>query len=121
MQQLWAEVFEWYRDGAEWWLDRDEEALLEAVNDNHQQSDPIEELIIKRYSEAVGNRETEPMTATDVLLKINYERPTKAQLNIAARALRKLLGEPRRTKRGRFFNVPVTRDDRQHNDENLPF
>lgn len=126
MQQLWVEVFEWYRNDAKWWLDRDEEALLEAANENHQQCDPIEELILSRYGEAVGNRETEPMTATKVLLEIGYDRPTKAQLNVAAKALRKLFGDAVRTKKARLFSVPVIRDDRhqyreyEHQDESRP-
>jgi len=125
MQQLWAEVFVWYEAGEKWWLDQNEEALLEAVNDAHQQSDPIEELIINRYSNAVGSKNTRQMVATQVLLEIGYDRPTKTQLNVAAQALRKLFGDAKRTKKGRFFILPVIHDDghqyHEAEDEDQPF
>lgn len=107
MQQMWAEALVWYRNGDKWWLSKEEKALLEAANEKHRQCDPIEERILSLYGEAVGNRKTEPKTATDVLLKIGYDRPTKPQKNVAANALRKYVGEPKRTKHGLFFNVPL--------------
>lgn len=123
MQQLWAEVYGLYKDGERWWLTREEEAKLEISNQSYQQIDPIEELITSRYGEAIGNRETEPKTATDVLYKIGYDRLTKAQRNVAAKVLRKLFGEPKRTEKGRFFNVPVIQDNgyQRHQDESMPF
>lgn len=106
MQQLWAEVATWYEAGERWWLDGDEEAHLERLNGRHQVSDPIGELIAMKYGHAPSAAPRRAMTASEVLLEIGFERPTKANLNEAAKALRALLGEPRRTNTGRQFMVP---------------
>ncbi|PUV01280.1 virulence-associated E family protein, partial [Acinetobacter baumannii] len=37
VQQLWAEVHHWYTKGERWWLEREEEQRLEAVNADHAQ------------------------------------------------------------------------------------
>ncbi|WP_186138303.1 MULTISPECIES: VapE domain-containing protein [Burkholderia] len=107
MQQFWAEVFEWYKSGERWWLESDEESKLEDSNSSHTQTDPVEELIMGRYAGAIGGGAHKSMTASEVLLAIGYERPTQKQLQEAGKALRKLFGEPEKTKVGRYFNVPV--------------
>lgn len=106
MQQLWAEVAMWYEAGERWWLNRDEEARLERLNGQHQVADPIGELITIKYGGATTLTPCKPMTATDVLIEIGFRQPTKANLNEAAKALRALFGEPKRTNSGRQFMVP---------------
>ncbi|WP_349568444.1 VapE domain-containing protein [Azotobacter salinestris] len=113
-QQLWAEVFNWFQAGERWWLDRDEEARLEAVNAEHQQTDPVQELIQSRYGAAPVSAITRRMTATDVLLEMGFDRPTQRQKNDAGQTLRKLFGAPKRTKAGLLFDVPVTTTSRPY-------
>ncbi|WP_049275796.1 VapE domain-containing protein [Pseudomonas putida] len=108
LQQLWAEVYSWFQASERWWLDRDEEARLEAVNAEHQQTDPVQELIQSRYGAVPSHSITRRMTATDVLLEVGFDRPTQRQKNDAGQMLRKLFGEPKRTKSGMFFDVPTT-------------
>lgn len=107
-QQLWAEVLSWFEAGERWWLDRDEEAMLEVVNEQHGQTDPIEEMILARYewgSERLAAYIE--MTATDVLLSIGQDRPTKSQATQCGNILRKLTGrDARRTSKGRFYLMP---------------
>ncbi|WP_186122873.1 VapE domain-containing protein [Burkholderia gladioli] len=105
-QQLWAEAFTWYEGGERWWLDRDEEARLEAVNDQHQQTSSVHELINTWYGDAPDTAYRRRVTATEVLLEMGYDKPTQAQKNDAGNALRKLFGDPKRTKLGLFFEVP---------------
>jgi putative DNA primase/helicase len=109
MQQLWAEVYGWFEAGEQWWLDPAEEICLEAGNSAHAQAEPVEELIQSRYGDA-SNVAFRSMTATDVLIEIGYDKPTRVHLNKAANALREMFGEPKRTKTGRFFNVPALRN-----------
>ncbi|MGC1547117.1 MAG: VapE domain-containing protein, partial [Rhodanobacter sp.] len=90
MQQLWAEVATWYEAGERWWLNGDEEIRLERLNGEHQVSDPIGELIASKYGNAPASASCRPMTASEVLLEIGFDRPTKANLNEAAKALRAL-------------------------------
>ncbi|GGA14816.1 VapE domain-containing protein [Dyella caseinilytica] len=109
MQQLWAEVATWYEAGERWWLDSDEEKRLERLNGQHQVASPIGELIVTTYGDALAALPRRRMTATDVLLEIGFERPTQANLNEAAKALRALFGEAKRTNKTRYFMVPCIR------------
>ena len=107
-QQLWAEVLSWFEAGERWWLDRDEEAMLEVVNEQHGQTDPIEEMILARFDWNSDRLAAYiEMTATDVLLSIGQDRPTKSQATQCGNILRKLTGrDARRTSKGRFYLVP---------------
>lgn len=112
MQQLWAEVLQWYEAGEQWWLTAGEEARLEAGNAHHEQTDPVEEIILARYGSRGSERTHQPMTATQLLLAIGFDKPTKAQKNVAAKIMRRLFGDPRRTMNGLFFEVPAGEPDR---------
>lgn len=108
VQQLWAEVAAMFREGERWWLERDEEAALEGVNREHEAIDPLEEMLAQRFD---WNRKGmgKEMTATDVLLHVGYERPSKTQATDCSRLLQKLTGEkPRRTATKRLFKMPPT-------------
>ncbi|AHF01367.1 virulence-associated E family protein [Thiomicrospira aerophila AL3] len=104
MQQLWAEVYEWFKAGERWWLDREEENLLEQSNGDHKQADPIEDLILTAFD--IEAPRTMKLTATDVLIKIGYDRPTNAQAQKAATILKAVFGQPRRVKGRTFYEVP---------------
>lgn len=106
VQQLWAEVAAMFRDGERWWLEREEEAALEGVNREHEAIDPLEEMLAQRFDwERKGHGKE--MTATDVLLAVGYERPTKTQATDCSRLLQKLTGtKPRRTATKRLFKMP---------------
>lgn len=124
-QQLWAEVAQLYRDGERWWLDRDEEAMLEGVNKEHESIDPVEEMILARFewgSERAGAYREH--TASQVLQEIGFDKPNKSQATHCSNVLRKLTGqEPRKTKNGRFFNLPpkVLQPDYRRPDDDSPF
>ena len=106
VQQLWAEVAALFREGERWWLERDEEADLEGVNREHESVDPLEELLLSRFNWKLPGAGAE-MTATDVLLAIGYDRPTKTQATDCSRLLKKLTGkEARRTGSRRLFKMP---------------
>ena len=49
VQQLWDQVAELVRDGARWWLDRDEQARLTASNLRHTVADPLIEDLWRVY------------------------------------------------------------------------
>lgn len=125
-QQLWAEVAQLYRDGERWWLDRDEEAMLEQVNKEHESIDPVEEMILSRYEwgcdRLAAYRE---QTASQVLQEIGFDKPNKSQATHCSNVLRKLTGgEPRKSKNGRFFNMPpkvLQPDYGRRPDDDSPF
>lgn len=107
-QQLWAEVAQLFRDGERWWLEPHEEHALEQVNRDHEAIDPVEEMILSRYewgSDRIGAYSEQ--TASQVLQTIGFDKPNKSQATHCSNVLRKLTGEePRKTKNGRFFNLP---------------
>lgn len=110
LQQLWAEVFTWYQAGERWWLEAGEEQQLEAVNEEHQSADPIEDLVRSRFNWQAPAATHNLMTATDVLLAIGYDKPTKAHSRSASRALQRITGRPPKTTRvggaaGKYFSV----------------
>lgn len=106
VQQLWAEVATLYRAGERWWLEQEEEAGLEDVNKDHESVDPLEELLLLRFDwqqACIGSERT----ATDVLLALGYDRPTKTQATDCSRLLQKLTGKPaRKSGSRRLFRMP---------------
>jgi putative DNA primase/helicase len=118
VQQLWAEVAHLYESGERWWLEREEEALLEAANREHEATDPVEEQILSAFNwddpKAIGGKE---MTATDVLLAIGYDKPTRQAATHASTILKKLAGEPKRKNSGRYFQMPQYRGKPRRSDD----
>lgn len=126
-QQLWAEVAQLYRDGERWWLDRDEEAMLEQVNKEHEAIDPVEEMILMRYEWGCDRPAAyAERTATQVLQEIGYDKPNKSQTTHCAGVLRKLTGKPaRKSGSNRLFSLPPKVPNPDHRrfteDDDRPF
>ncbi|QPB08668.1 DNA helicase [Burkholderia phage Mica] len=115
MQQVWAELLADFERGEQHWLTDDEQKALNALNADHEAVDPVEEMIARAFDwdalPGIGYRD---MTASEVLQAIGYDKPNKAQATHASKVLRKLTGkDPKRTKAGRFFNMPPRADERR--------
>lgn len=122
MQQVWAEVAQLYREGERWWMNADEEAMLEQVNKEHEAIDPVEEMILMRYEWGCDRPAAyTDRTATQVLQEIGYDKPNKAQTTHCAGVLRKLTGKPaRKSGSNRLFSLPPkvpNPDHRRFNDD----
>lgn len=105
MQQLWAEVMTWQQSGERHWLDLADEQLLEGANADHEQADPVADLIVARYDFTGGVRRKK--NATEILLELGFANPDAKRLAAASKAMRRHFGEPTRTGRGRWFTVPA--------------
>lgn len=107
MQQLWAEVYTWFEAGEPWWLDHDEENRLNASNTEHEQHDPIDELIASKYDfdDPIRRR----LTATEVLLELGYQSPNKKLLNEASNSMRKHFGDWSKNNGRKAYRVPMLR------------
>ena len=122
MQQVWAEVAQLYREGERWWMNAEEEAMLEQVNKEHEAIDPVEEMILMRYEWGCDRPAAyTDRTATQVLQEIGYDKPNKSQTTHCAGVLRKLTGKPaRKSGSNRLFSLPPkvpNPDHRRFNDD----
>jgi putative DNA primase/helicase len=89
MQQVWAQVYEQlYRHGEQWHLTQEEQSQLDRANGQFREVSPIEELIPHRFDLSVTP--TTDLTATQVLLHLGYDKPSRAQQLDAGSALRNL-------------------------------
>jgi putative DNA primase/helicase len=106
VQQVWAQAAHLWRSGEPHNLQRDELERLNAANEGHAEISPIEELIASRFDWSSDWRGT-PMTATDVLIEVGYDRPNRQQTREASAALRKVCGgDPRKSGSRLLFDMP---------------
>lgn len=90
MQQLWAEVkSELWDNGVSHYLNAEELDALNAHNENHMAIDPIEERIMSSLAWNEPESLWRWASATDVLLEIGIDRPTKMDVNSCAGFIRK--------------------------------
>lgn len=115
MQQCWAQALDLYLTGERWWLDRDEEARLDALNRYFEAGDEIEDLIASNWrwdtyeEEAIGRGFGKWLNATAVLKGCGVANPSKMQVRRAGEVLRKLTGRDPERKgkaRDRCFWMP---------------
>jgi hypothetical protein len=123
MQQVWAELLLHYQRGEQWWLTQDEQTELNALNKEHEATDPIEEKILRAFdwgSDGVGGEE---MTASEVLLLIGNDKPNRSDATHASKILKRLAGPPIKRNNGRFFKLPKRiygRRQSDHADDDRP-
>jgi hypothetical protein len=129
VQQLWAEVLELWRAGEQHWLTDTEFKALNEFNADHENVDPIEEMILAAFDFAQRDAFVgKSMTASQVLVEIGFDKPSRQQATHASKVLRKLTGaDPTRGTAGqRFFRMPrrigrMAGDRFDHEDESKPF
>lgn len=92
MQQLWAQVWQLYLDGAQWWCSEELEELLKARHERHSETVPVNELIaeafdIEKIEKGLGHKH---YTATRVLIECGIKEPKTNQASIVNAYLKKL-------------------------------
>lgn len=112
MQQVWAEVLELYRAGERWYLSMDQAGLLGEHNADFTVVDPIDERIAAGFCWGEGVTIWDWATATDVLMRIKVQEPSKNQTITASRVLQKLNGGQRKKSNGKvLFAIPSAVND----------
>lgn len=107
MQQLWAQVYQLYRDGHEWWLTPEEEAELETRNSMHRSVNSIRDLVCSALDMDIPEAQRQAMSASELLRHLGITNPTNAQSRDCGAALRELLGEPRVSQGLGRWRVPL--------------
>ena len=107
MQQVWAEVYALYQAGEGWFLLPEEMEALNHHNSDFEVRDPIEDRIHTQLDWSATPDEWGWKSATDVLLSIGLDHPSKADVTHGGFILRKLNGgKAKRTGATRQLFVP---------------
>jgi putative DNA primase/helicase len=108
MQQVWAEVYETaYRAGEGWLLTSNELSALNAHNKDYEVLDPIRERLLTRFDWQANDMLWRWMTATDIMLEIGFDRPTRADVTQCGQIVSELNGGKVRKSNGkRLSRVP---------------
>lgn len=89
MQQVWAQLYELYKQKEQHWLASDEINLLTAINSKSEQIDPIFEAL-EDLPWQDGTVAFRPMTSTEVLKLISWDRIGVGECRRCVAALKKL-------------------------------
>ena len=101
MQQVWAEVYELFRNGESYYLTPEEMAALNDHNEQFKVIDPIEERLQTRLDWDANQNLWTWKTSTEILLMVGVERPSLADATKAAHMMRKLNGSRHRRSNGK--------------------
>lgn len=101
MQQVWAEFYALWRAGEGYYLTNDEVNELNEHNESFTAVDPIEDRILTRLAWDAEPIEWRWATATDILMDIGFDRPTRADATSCAAFIRKHNGNQGRRSHGK--------------------
>ncbi|QIC60176.1 virulence-associated E family protein [Acinetobacter schindleri] len=100
MQQVWAEIYEWLKQGPKneenklpWLLTTEEFNALNESNEEFHAVDPIEERILSKLDWNTPQSTWRWVTATEVLMEIGIDRPTRGDVTKAGTTIRKHNGK----------------------------
>lgn len=110
MQQLWAEMLVAFEQGEQFWMTREEMERLNDHNLDFTAQDSINQRLLTELDWGSSRETWAWQTATEIALKIGYERPTKADLNRIASTVKGQNGGERRRGHGgvKLLLAPVT-------------
>lgn len=112
MQQLWAEVYDCILQGETPHITPEEAALIDEINKEHMQIEPIEEKILAGYEWGVSLA-YDWKTATEIAEEIGLKNVSQRETRIITAYIKKLNNgdstKEKRTGTGRYIMVPTKR------------
>jgi len=115
MQQVFAQAKHVVDQGEQWWLNREEEAMLREENKKHQAVSAIREMVLDVIIHPEDPRAGKPrkLSASEVLRQLlQIKAPNNNQSREAGQALREFYGEPvGRTGGNAKWNVCINEKD----------
>lgn len=107
MQQVYAQALVALDAGEQWWLDPDEESLLECENRKHRAVSAIRELFMEKIDVGRTDRSAcDWYTASEALGKMGIVYPTNGQAKEGARTLREFFGNSRKIRDRERWQIP---------------
>lgn len=110
MQQLYAQLAIDLENGAEWWLDPEEEKLLAEQNRQHKSVNVIEEKLMAEFDLEIPADRRPYMSAIEVLRRIGYDKPSNPQCRECGSVLREHYGAPKKINGIMKWRVPLHED-----------
>lgn len=111
MQQLFAQLAVDFQNGAQWWLTREEEQLLELHNKEHRNVSAIRERILEALDlNHVNDSGLPALTPTQLLQKLDIKNPTNTQSKECASVLREFVGESKKIQGQYKWRIPFRKD-----------
>jgi len=91
MQQLWAQVWQLYLDGLQWWCTKELETMLEERHDRHAEINPIHEMIAECFDieKVEKSFDSKHYTATRILTECGIKDPKMSQVKFASEYLKR--------------------------------
>lgn len=112
MQQLWAEIHHYWKQGEDYYLSPDEMDRLNDHNQEYTVADPIQERLQSKLDWDQSHLNWSWRTATEILIEVGIERPTQSDATKAAAFIRQLNGGQAKRSNGRsvlcaprFYNL----------------
>lgn len=106
MQQVWAEVYsELFLKGEGWYLTDVEMKLLNAHNEDFEALDPVTEKCQTTFDWTAPELTWRWMTATDIMLEMGFDRPTRPDTTRCGMVIMKLNGGQRRRANGKNLSL----------------
>jgi putative DNA primase/helicase len=101
MQQVWAEFYEMWKAGEGYYLTADEVAELNEHNEQYTAVDPVEDRVMSKLNWQANAMDWRWLTATDILMEIGMDRPTRMDVTTCAAMVRKHNGNQGRRSHGK--------------------
>jgi putative DNA primase/helicase len=108
MQQLFAQLRVDFHNDVQWWLTKEEEALLNDSNRNHQATSLIRDSIMELVDlDRIGAHDAVRLSGKEILQKIGIQEPRGGQYREARAVMTSLLGEPTKYQGTKKWLVPL--------------
>jgi len=91
MQQVWAEVYQEWKNGGLTYLSKDLQEEVNVLNEDHEQIDPLEEMLMDFFD--WESPLTKAMTVTDILKEMKWPKIDPSSANKLSRILTKKTGK----------------------------
>ncbi len=110
-QQFWAEMLHLFesKDNPQWWLTKEEEAMLEEYNSDHRVISAVEDILSTRLDYDLPESQWVYQTASGALKSVGIDTPTNPQAKQAADFLRERFGKPRKIRGYMVYKIPSAR------------